>query len=60
MERTLVILKPDTVQRQVCGEIITRFEKVGLKIVGIKMIRPSANFAEKHYYDVKERHGEKG
>jgi len=59
MERTLVILKPDTVQRQVCGEIITRFEKVGLKIVGIKMIRPASDFAEKHYYDVKERHGEK-
>lgn len=58
MERSLVILKPDAVQRQVSGEIISRFEKVGLKIIGMKMIRPSLEFAEKHYHDVKERHGE--
>ena len=59
MERTLVILKPDTIQRQIVGEIIGRFEKVGLKIIGMKMIHPSEEFVEKHYYDVKERHGEK-
>lgn len=58
MERTLVLIKPDAVQRQLAGEIISRFEKVGLKIIGMKMVHPSEEFAEKHYYDVKERHGD--
>ena len=38
MEQTLVILKPDAIQRQITGEIISRFEKVGLRIVGCKML----------------------
>ena len=38
MERTLIILKPDAVQRGLSGEIITRFEKKGLQIVGMKMM----------------------
>ena len=59
MEKTFVLIKPDAVQRGISGEIISRFEKVGLKIIGIKMIKPSTDFAEKHYHDVKERHGEK-
>lgn len=59
MERTLVLIKPDAVQRGIAGEIISRFEKVGLKIIGMKMIKPSSDFAERHYHDVKERHGEK-
>jgi nucleoside-diphosphate kinase len=46
MERTLVVLKPDAVQRGIVGEVVTRFEKVGLKIVGLKMIHPD----EDHYY----------
>lgn len=46
MERTLIILKPDAVQRQLVGEIITRFERAGLKIVAMKMLSPS----EDHYY----------
>lgn len=46
MERTLIILKPDAVQRGILGEIITRFERVGLKIVASKVLRPS----EKEYY----------
>lgn len=46
MERTLVILKPDSVKRGIVGEILTRFERAGLKVVGLKMIRPD----EKHYY----------
>ncbi len=41
MERTLIILKPDTVQRGIVGEILSRFEKAGLKIVGAKMLHPS-------------------
>ncbi|MBI2474283.1 MAG: nucleoside-diphosphate kinase [Candidatus Taylorbacteria bacterium] len=48
-DRTLVIIKPDGVQRTLIGEIIGRFEKVGLKIVGLKMSVPSAAHVEKHY-----------
>lgn len=51
MERTLVILKPDTVQRAICGEIITRFERVGLKIVGMKMMIPEMELLRNHYPD---------
>jgi nucleoside-diphosphate kinase len=49
MERTLIILKPDAVQRGLCGEIITRFEKKGLQIVGIKLMKISTQLAETHY-----------
>lgn len=48
-ERTLVILKPDAVQRTLVGEIITRFERVGLKLVGMKMVIADAEMVEKHY-----------
>ena len=51
MERTLVILKPDTVQRAIVGEIITRFERTGLKIVGMKMMVPEMELLTKHYPD---------
>jgi len=46
MERTLVIFKPDAVQRGIVGEVLSRFEKVGLKIVAMKMVNPN----EEHYY----------
>lgn len=49
MEQTLVILKPDAVQRGLVGEIISRFEKTGLKIVAAKMVMPSKDLANKHY-----------
>ncbi len=49
MENTLVLLKPDAVERALVGEIITRFEKVGLKIMGMKMIQIDSNFSKKHY-----------
>ncbi len=48
-ERTLIILKPDAVQRGLVGEILTRFEKVGLKIVGTKMLKPDHEHYYKHY-----------
>ncbi|MEK7390851.1 MAG: nucleoside-diphosphate kinase [Patescibacteria group bacterium] len=48
-ERTLVIIKPDGVQRSLVGEIIKRHERVGLKLVGLKMTVPSAEMVEKHY-----------
>jgi nucleoside-diphosphate kinase len=49
MERTFVIIKPDGVQRQLVGPIITRLEQRGLKIVAMKMIQVSPELARKHY-----------
>ena len=49
MERTLVLLKPDAVKRSLMGEIISRFEKVGMKIIGMKMVWVDKDFAKKHY-----------
>lgn len=48
-ERTLVLVKPDGVKRGLVGEIIKRFERCGLKLIGIKMAKPSRSLAEKHY-----------
>jgi nucleoside-diphosphate kinase len=59
IERTLVLLKPDAVQRSVSGELITRFEKAGLKIVGMKMVWCDEKFAKEHYTeDITRRRGE--
>jgi nucleoside-diphosphate kinase len=49
MERTLVILKPDAIQRGLAGEIITRLEKRGLKIAAAKFMQVSKDLASKHY-----------
>lgn len=49
MERTLIIFKPDAVQRGLCGEILTRFEKKGLQIVGSKFMKIPPSLAETHY-----------
>ncbi len=49
MERTLVICKPDAVQRGLVGPIITRLEARGLKIVGMKLMRISRDLAARHY-----------
>src|SRR5574344_1871517 len=48
-EKTLVLLKPDTVQRALIGEVISRFERVGLKIVAMKFLLPTKEQAYKHY-----------
>ena len=48
-ERTLVIIKPDGIQRALVGEIVGRFERVGLKLLAMKMFIPSADMVEKHY-----------
>ncbi|MDE1941240.1 MAG: nucleoside-diphosphate kinase [Patescibacteria group bacterium] len=48
-ERTLVLIKPDGIQRSLIGEVIGRYERVGLKLVGIKMIVPTRELIEKHY-----------
>lgn len=49
MERTLVIIKPDAVQRGLIGEIIGRLERRGLRIAGMKLIQVSEELARKHY-----------
>src|ERR1700733_768775 len=49
MERTLIIRKPDAVQRGLCGDIITCFEKKGLQIVGMKFMKILTTLAETHY-----------
>ncbi len=49
MERSFVMIKPDGVQRELVGEIITRFEKKGVKIVGAKLMVLSKELAERHY-----------
>jgi nucleoside-diphosphate kinase len=49
MERTLIIVKPDGVQRGLIGEIISRFERRGLRIVALKMIQITTELAERHY-----------
>lgn len=49
MERTLVLLKPDAVERGLIGEIVQRFERAGLKIAGLKMVWPKKEHAAKHY-----------
>jgi nucleoside-diphosphate kinase len=48
-ERTLVMIKPDGIQRTLVGEIIQRHERVGLQLVAIKMLVPSVEMVEKHY-----------
>jgi nucleoside-diphosphate kinase len=49
MERTFVMVKPDGVKRGLVGQIIARFERAGLKLVGLKMVYPSREMVEKHY-----------
>jgi len=49
IERSLVLMKPDTVKRGIMGEIIHRFERMGLKIIGMKMLHPDPEFVKKHY-----------
>src|ERR1041385_327688 len=49
MEKTFVMVKPDGVERRLVGEIIRRFESRGLRLVGLKLIGPSRELAEKHY-----------
>lgn len=55
IEQTLVLIKPDGVERALAGRIISRFEDAGLKIVAMKMVRVDSDFSKKHY----EEHIEK-
>lgn len=55
IQRTLVLVKPDGVQRCLSGRIISRFEDVGLKIIGMKMIWVDKEFAKQHYFEHVEK-----
>ena len=61
IEKTLIVLKPDAMQRGLSGEIITRFERVGLKIVAAKIVSPDKDFYYHHYENIGKmvtRHGQ--
>ncbi|MBI2278567.1 MAG: nucleoside-diphosphate kinase [Candidatus Brennerbacteria bacterium] len=61
-ERTLVIVKPDGVQRGLIGEVVGRYERTGLKLVGLKMMTADESLAERHYLldpDWKRKSGQK-
>lgn len=58
-EQTLVLIKPDGVERGLVGQVISRFEHRGLKIVGLKMLMVSAQLASDHYGDFVERYTER-
>lgn len=55
METTLILLKPDCVQRGLIGRVITRFEEKGLKVVGLKLMQITPELAAKHYAAHKEK-----
>ena len=55
VQRTLVLLKPDAVQRGLCGEIIRRFEQKGLTLVGMRLMKADQATAEAHYAAHKDR-----
>ena len=52
MEQTLIVFKPDALQRGIVGEILVRFERAGLKIVGMKMVKPDYKHYYTHYEDI--------
>ena len=52
LEQTLIVFKPDALQRGLVGEILSRFERVGLRIVGTKMLSPDQAHYEAHYENI--------
>ena len=55
MERTLILLKPDCVQRRLVGRILTRFEEKGLNLIAMKLMRMTPEFARRHYAEHVEK-----
>ena len=55
MEETLVLIKPDGVKRQICGEILTRYERKGLIIKAMKLLQTPKELAQEHYAEHKEK-----
>jgi nucleoside-diphosphate kinase len=60
MERTLILIKPDAVQRGLMGEVLTRFEKAGLKVVGMKMVNPDEEHYHYHYEGISKMISRRG
>lgn len=60
IQKTLLILKPDVIQRGLVGEIVQRIERVGLKIVGMKMMMPDREHFYKHYEEIGEMISRRG
>jgi nucleoside-diphosphate kinase len=60
LNRTLLLIKPDGVERGIVGKIMTMLEDRGLKIIGLKMVKPSTELANTHYGDLDERLTKKG
>lgn len=56
MEETLVLIKPDGVKRQICGEILTRYERKGLIIKAMKLLQTPKELAQEHYAEHKDNH----
>jgi nucleoside-diphosphate kinase len=55
MSRTLILLKPDTIQGGFCGKVISRFEDAGFKVVGCKMVKPKPAVWREHYAHVADK-----
>ena len=55
MEKTLVLVKPDGVERRLIGEVIKRFESKGLRIAALKMLKVNAEMSRAHYYEYVEK-----
>ena len=55
MEETLVLIKPDGVKRQICGEILTRYERKGLIIKAMKLLQTPIELAQEHYAEHKDK-----
>lgn len=55
MEETLVLIKPDGVKRQICGEILTRYERKGLIIKSMKLLQTPKELAQEHYAEHKDK-----
>jgi len=55
MEKTFLMVKPDGVQRNLIGEIVSRFEKKGFQLLGAKLMMVSRELAEKHYHEHKDK-----
>lgn len=55
MERTLVLIKPDGVKRNLIGDILNRYERKGMRIAAIKSVYASRNIVEEHYYEHKDK-----
>lgn len=53
MEKTLVLIKPDAVEKNLIGKIISKYEDDGLKVIALRMEKISAEFASKHYFEHK-------